>query len=69
MSGSLASFRTEIVAEIAGVGQDLRRGLGDRRAALDQDLAGVRIDDVAAGDPAFELGGGLGSAESIASAS
>ena len=48
-----------IVAEV-GVGQDLRRGLGDGRAALDQDLAGVRVDDVAAGDPAFELGGGLG---------
>ena len=29
-------------------------------AALDQDLAGLRVDDVAAGDPAFELGGGLG---------
>ena len=43
-----------------GVGQDLRRGLRDGRAALDQDLAGVGVDDVAAGDPAFELGGGLG---------
>ena len=55
----MASLRTWIVAEV-GVGEDLRRGLGDGRAALDQDLAGVRVDDVAAGDPPFELGGRLG---------
>ena len=48
------------LAEVAGVGQDLRRGLGDRGAAVDQDLAGGRVDDVAAGDPALELGGRLG---------
>ena len=51
--GSLASLRTSIGADL-GVGQDLGLGLGDRRGALDQDLAGVRVDDVAAGDPAFE---------------
>ena len=39
-----------------GVGQHLRRGLGDGRAALDQDLAGLGVDDVAAGDPPLELG-------------
>ena len=60
MSGSVASLRTWIVAEVAGVGQDLGQGLGDRGAAVDQDLAGVRVDDVAAGDPALELGGRLG---------
>ncbi len=48
-------------AQVAGVGQHLRRGLGNRRAAVDQDLAGIGIDDVAAGDPALELGGRLGS--------
>ena len=47
-------------AQVAGVGQDLRRGLGDRRAAVDEDLAGGRVDDVAAGDAALELGGRLG---------
>ena len=47
-------------AQVAGVGQDLRRGLGDRRAAVDQDLAGGRVDDVAAGDAPLELGGRLG---------
>ena len=54
MSWSLDSLRTVDGAEL-GVGQDLRRGLGDRRAALDQDLAGHRVDDVAAGDPPLEL--------------
>ena len=44
----------------AGVGEDLRLGLGDGGPAVDQDLAGLRVDDVAAGDPAFELGGRLG---------
>ena len=47
-------------AEIAGVGQHLGQSLGDCRAAVDQDLAGGRIDDVAAGDPALELRGRLG---------
>ena len=50
----------EDLPQRAGVGQDLRLGLGDRRAAVDQDLAGRRVDDVAAGDPALELGGRLG---------
>ena len=43
-----------------GVGEDLRRGLGDRGARLDQDLARGRVDDVAAGDPPLQLRGGLG---------
>ena len=47
-------------AEVAGVGQDLRRGLGDGGAAIDQDLAGGRVDDIAAGDPTLEQGGRLG---------
>ena len=47
-------------AQIAGVGQHLRMGLGDRRAAVDQDLAGGGVDDIAAGDAPLELGGRLG---------
>ncbi len=47
-------------AEIAGVGQHLRQRFRDRRAAFRQDLAGGRIDDVAASDPPLEFGRGLG---------
>ncbi len=47
-------------AEVAGVGQNLGQGLGDGRAAVDEHLAGGRIDDVPAGDSPLELGRGLG---------
>ncbi len=50
----------EDFTERAGVGQDLRLGLGDGGAAVDQDLAGIGVDDISAGDPALELGGRLG---------
>ena len=46
--------------EIACVGQHLGQSLRDCRATLDQNLAGGRIDDVAAGDPALQLRRRLG---------
>ena len=58
--GVAGIIQDQDLAQVAGVGQDLRRSLGNRRAALDQDLAGIRVDDVAAGDAALELGGRLG---------
>ena len=60
MSWSRASLSTLDRPEVAGIGQHLGQGLGDRRSAVDQDLAGGRIDNVAAGDSPLELGGRLG---------